>query len=165
VSGSVYYELGHLPEAVEGNLFGPWDPNAYEVEDSAMGMIKMESGATIMLEASWALNILDSREASTTLCGTKAGAEIRSGMSYPTDELIYNRGIHGALLEETISGGGVIAYFEGVDKEPGFLEAEQWLDAILEDGNPLVLPEQAFVVTQILEGIYLSANQGKEILF
>jgi predicted dehydrogenase len=165
VLGSVYHELGHLPEAVEGNLFGPWDPKTYEVEDSAMGMIKMESGATIMLEASWALNILESREASTTLCGTKAGAEIRSGMDYPVEELIYNRGAHGALLNEKVSGGGAVAYFEGTSKEPGLLEATQWLDAITEGGEPLVLPNQAFVVTQILEGIYQSAALGKEIVF
>ena len=53
VNGSVYYKLGHLPQATEGNLFGPWDPETYEVEDSAMGYIKMKDGATIMLEASW----------------------------------------------------------------------------------------------------------------
>ena len=41
VSGSVFYKLGALQQATEGNLFGPWDPNTYEVEDSAMGFIKM----------------------------------------------------------------------------------------------------------------------------
>lgn len=79
VSGSVFYKLGGLEQATEGNLFGPWDPKTYEVEDSAVGFVKMKNGATIALEASWALNILESREASTTLCGTAAGAEIHSG--------------------------------------------------------------------------------------
>ena len=41
VMGSVFEKLGHLPEAVEGNMFGPWDPETYEVEDSAFGFIKM----------------------------------------------------------------------------------------------------------------------------
>ncbi len=41
VSGSVFYKLGNLPQATEGNLFGPWDPETYEVEDSAMGFIRM----------------------------------------------------------------------------------------------------------------------------
>ena len=79
VLGSVFYKLGHMPEAVVGNAWGPWDPETFEVEDSAMGFIKMKNGATITLEASWALNITDSREASTTVCGTKAGGEIFSG--------------------------------------------------------------------------------------
>jgi len=163
VSGSVYYKLGNLPAAVDGNLFGPWDPETYEVEDSAMGFIKMEDGSTINLEASWALNVLDSREASTTLCGTLAGAEIHSGMSYKQDELIINRGRHGKLTEETLTPGGEVAYFGGSSNAPGYLEAKQWMEAILNDGEPLVNPEQAFVVTQILEAIYESAATGKEV--
>lgn len=42
VSGSVFYKLGGLEQATEGNLFGPWNPKTYEVEDSAMGFIKMK---------------------------------------------------------------------------------------------------------------------------
>ena len=163
VTGSVFYKLGNLPQATEGNMFGPWDPKTFEVEDSAFGMIKMENGAAIYLEAAWALNVSESKEASTTLCGTKAGAEVKSGMSYPVNELIYNRGHHGVLTEEKISTAGNIAYFEGGTGEPGYLEAKQWLDAILNDGDPLVQPEQAFVVTQILEAIYESNKTGKEV--
>ena len=163
VSGQVFYKLGHLQEATEGNTFGPWDPKTYEVEDSAMGFIKMEDGSLINLEASWALNVRESKEASTTLCGTLAGAEILSGMSYPVDQLIINRGHCGELTEETISAAGNVAYFDGVNGEPGTLEARQWLQAILNGTEPLVKPEQAFVVTQILEAIYKSAETGKEI--
>ena len=163
VTGSVYYKLGHLPQAVEGNLFGDWDPETYEVEDSAMGFIKMADGSTINLEASWALNVLDSREASTTLCGTLAGAEIHSGMSYKQDELIINRGHNGRLTEESLTPGGAVAYFGGKAIGPGYTEAEQWIKAILNDTEPLVNPEQAFVVTQILEAIYESAATGKEV--
>lgn len=165
VKGSVFYKLGHLPEAVEGNKFGPWDPEIYEVEDSAFGFITMENGATIYLEASWALNMLDAREASTTICGTKAGAEIRSGMYYDTDELIINRGHNGRLTEESLSKTGRVAYFDGGKRgEPGYEEALYWLNAIINDTEPLVNPQEAFVVTQILDTIYQSAHTGKEIL-
>ena len=44
-------------------------------------------------------------------------------------------------------------------------EAMQWLNAIKNDTEPLVKPEQAFVVTQILEGIYKAAETGKEVFF
>ena len=37
-------------------------------------------------------------------------------------------------------------------------------EAILNDTDPLVKPEQAFVVTRILGAIYRSAETGKEIL-
>ena len=125
----------------------------------------MADGATINLEAAWAINMLDSREASTTLCGTKAGAEVFSGMGYPENQLIYNRGRNGQLMEEKLTSAGNIAYFEGGAGEPGTIEAKQWLEAIINDTEPLVKPEQAYVVTQILEAIYKSAETGKEVYF
>ena len=161
VTGSVFYKMA---DQYEGNMFGPWDPETFEVEDSAFGFIKMEDGSTIFLEASWALNVLESKEAATTLCGTKAGATINSGMSYKENELIFNRAHNGMLMEERNSASGAIAYFEGKSSEPGALEAEQWLKALLGEGEPLVKPEQAFVVTQILDAIYRSHETGKEIL-
>lgn len=165
VSGSVFYKLGSLEQATEGNLFGPWDPKTYEVEDSAMGFVKMKNGATINLEASWALNILESREASTTLCGTKAGAEIHSGMSYSKNELIYNRGKNNQLMEETLSPVGGVAYFGGGGGEEGSIDAKQWFEAIANGSDPLVKPEEALAVTKILDAIYKSAKENKEVRF
>lgn len=165
VSGSVFYKLGGLKQATEGNLFGPWDPETYEVEDSAMGYITMKNGAAISLEASWALNMLESREASTTLCGTAAGAEIHSGMSYSKNELIYNRGRNGQLMEETISPVGGVAYFGGGGGEEGTVDCRQWLEAVKNGTEPLVKPEEALGVTKVLDAIYKSAREGKEIKF
>lgn len=166
VTGSVFEKLGHLKEATEGNMFGPWDPETYEVEDSAFGYVKMKNGATIFLEAAWAINMKDSREAATTLCGTKAGAEIVGGMSKDGGyQLIFNKTTHGQLTEEQLSPGGTIAFFEGGSDKEEVIECRQWLEAILRDGEPLVKPEQAFMVTKILDNIYKSAREGHEIKF
>ncbi len=102
VTGSVFHKLGNLPGAEAGNLFGPWDTSSFEVEDSAFGFIKMKDGATIFLESSWALNVLESKEAATTLCGTKAGAEIDAGMSFPVNQLTYNRAKMGCLRKKVL---------------------------------------------------------------
>lgn len=165
VSGEVFHKLGKMEKGPEGNVFGPWDPKAFEVEDSAFGFVKMANGAVVYIEASWALNILKSMEASTTLCGTKGGAEIHHGGSYPEDELIYNFAEHNQLMEKTISPTGVVDFFEGGASAEGIKEQEQWIDAIMNDKDPLVKPEQAFVVTKILDAIYQSAESGKEIFF
>lgn len=166
VTGSVFEKLGHLPEATEGNMFGPWDPEKYEVEDSAFGYIKMKNGATIFLESAWAINMKDNREAATTLCGTKAGAEIIGGMSREGGyDLVFNKTTHGLLTEENLSAGGSIAFFSGASDKEEDIECGQWLDAIIEDKDPLVKPEQAFVVTKILDNIYKSAREGHEIKF
>jgi predicted dehydrogenase len=165
VSGQVFCKLGRDPHSPEGNVFGPWDPETYEVEDSAFGLIKMKNGATVFLESSWALNVLKSIEASTTLCGTKAGAEIHHGGSFEKDELIYNSAEHGQLMEKMISPGIHIDYFRGGPAAEAVREQDQWLNAIINDTDPLVKPEQAFVVTQILEAIYKSAQTGREVCF
>ncbi len=152
VTGSVFSKLANQ---TDGNLWGPWDTAKFEVEDSAFGFIQMENGATIYLEASWILNMINPREAATTLCGTKGGAEILA-----SGDLVFNRAAHGALLEEKISGGSGPAYFGGVAQKPADVEARGWLETLINGAEPLVLPRQALVTTQILEAIYESHRQG-----
>ncbi len=108
----------------------------------------------------------DSREAATTLCGTKAGAEILGGMSREGGyDLVFNKTSHGQLTEERISEGGTIAFFEGGSDKEENIECKQWMEAILNDTEPLVKPEQAFVVTKILDSIYKANELGCEIKF
>ncbi len=163
VSGQVFYKLGNLPEAAEGNTYGAWDTDTFEVEDSAMGFIKMKNGALINLRASWALNYMDAREASTTLCGTLEGAEIKHGGSYPTSMLTFNHVRHGKMTHEELDGEALVDYFEGVNEAPGVVEAKQWINAILTDTEPCVKPEEAFRVTQILEAIYKATEKNETI--
>lgn len=155
VNGSVFAKLA---DQTTGNCWGPWDVNKFEVEDSAFGFIRMANGATVYLEASWILNMIQPREAATTLCGTRGGAEILAG-----GKLVLNRAAHGALLEETISPDSGAAYFGGVAVQPADIEARGWLDTLQHGSEPLVLPRQALVTTQILEAIYRSAASGKPV--
>lgn len=156
VVGTTYKKLGNLTES--GNMWGEWDPKKFTVEDSAFGFVTMENGATIYLEASWALNTLDVEEATTSLSGTKAGADMHDGLRI-------NKSDAGALtvVKPELSAGGGVAYFEGTVMEARDVECSQWLDAVTNDTDPLVMPEQAFVVTQILEAIYQSAASGKPV--
>lgn len=152
-----------LKDKNEGNMFGPWDPEQYNVEDSAFGYIKMENGATIMLEASWALNMLNGKEAQVTLCGTEAGAEMFGEAWEGKGYVTFNSTKYGQLTETSTSSGGGVAYFDGEELNAGEAEAKDWIDAILEDKEPLVKPEEAYIVTQILEAVYKSAETGKAI--
>ena len=67
------------------------------------------------------------------------------------------------MTEESISAAGNIAFFEGSDSAPESLEAKQWLEAIIHDTEPLVKPEEAFKVTQVLAAIYQAAETGSEV--
>ncbi len=153
--GTNYHMLNNLAPDDQGNDWGCWDASKFTVEDCAFGMIVMENGATINLEASWALNYADPREAVTTVCGTKAGGDMEGGVRI--------NGVRNGrqyILKPNLNAGGA-AFFEGAGNEdPAAREARLWLKAVEEDKAPFVLPEQAFCVTQILEGIYTSAKTG-----
>lgn len=157
VVGNVYHKLSGKENAA--NAWGPWDPSKFTVEDSAFGFITMENGATIVLESSWALNSLEVGEAQTTLCGTEGGADMKDGLRINGENL--------SRLYETkvdFSSTGV-AFNEGVSEDPADVEARQWIDCILNDKEPVVKPEQAIVVTEILEAIYESSKTGKPVYF
>ena len=151
--GTTYH--AHNNDTETGNGWGDWDPSVFTVEDSAFGFIVMENGATIVLESSWALNMLDTREATTTVCGTKAGGDMNDGVRI--------NGIHNGRQYVTVPDlhAGGAAFFPGAtSEEPSVREARAWIDCIRNDTDPFVLPEQAFTVTRILEGIYESAKTG-----
>lgn len=153
VTGSAYYKFKNDP--APANAWGDgWKPEEFTVEDSAFGFITMQDGSAIILESSWALNTLDEGEAQTTLCGTKAGATMRDGLK-----------IHGArhnkLYTTTpVFGAGGVAFYEGDGTSPEVLEQQTFFGAIRGENELIVLPEQAELVTKILDAIYESAKQG-----
>ncbi|MCL2742141.1 MAG: Gfo/Idh/MocA family oxidoreductase, partial [Oscillospiraceae bacterium] len=157
VVGKAYHMLGG--KADSANAWGAWDPKKFTVEDSAFGFVVMQNGATIFLESSWALNSLDVQEATCTLCGSEAGADMRDGLRINGEE--YSR----MYVKKPDLSSGWVAFYEGKSDDPSVIEAAQWIDAIRNGTNPTVLPEQAFVVTQILEGIYISDKTKKPYFF
>lgn len=158
VVGSVFKKLGDQKEA--GNAWGDWDPEEYTVEDSAFGYIVMENGATISLESSWALNVLDCQEASTLLCGTKAGADMKDGLRF--NGVRYNKQY---VEKPDMNGGGVAFYDAAGSGTPQEIEQRIFYSAVEKGTELVVKPEQAYVVTQILEAIYESAKTGKPVYF
>ena len=164
VVGSTFRKLADNENSA--NNWGPWDPKKFTVEDSAFGFIKMKNGATIMLESSWALNTLLVDEAKTILCGTRGGADM---LGTGANALRIN-GERFSKLYTTIPElgvGGGVAFFEGAaGLTPPELEARMWINHVKDDSKPLITkPEQAYVVTQILEAIYTSQKNGKPVFF
>jgi predicted dehydrogenase len=155
VLGTSYHELSQKENAA--NAWGPWDPSKFTVEDSAFGMIVMENGATIMLESSWALNTLEVDEAKCSLSGTEGGADMKGGLRINGEK-------HSRLYttEVELKTGGV-AFYDGASENAADVEMRTWINAIDQDLEPVVTPEQAYVVSQILEAIYESARTGKAV--
>lgn len=155
--GTSYHKLNQ--DTDQGNAFGTWKPEEFTVEDSAFGFIVMENGATITLEASWALNTLDVFEAQTVLCGTKAGADMQDGLRI--NGVKHNK----QYISKPSLGAGSVDFFQGEDESAPVVEQVIFANAILGKGELTVLPEQAAVVTRILEAIYESAKTGKPVYF
>ena len=157
VVGNVYRELADTENAA--NAWGPWDPKEYTVEDSAFGFITMENGASIILESSWALNTLDVGEAKTSLFGTKMGADMENGLRLNGED-------KGALFQKNIDFEiGGVDFYDGSQDDPADIEARMWIDAILNDTQPVVSPYEAKIVTDILEAMYESSKTGKPVFF
>lgn len=157
VVGSTYHKLSQRENAA--NAWGSWDPKKFTVEDSAFGFITMQDGATITLEASWALNTLQVDEAKCTLCGTEGGSDMMGGLRFNGENF-------SKLYETKIElGAGGAAFYEGKTETDADREARVWIDAIVNNTDPVVMPEQALVVSEILEAIYKSAASGKAVYF
>ncbi|MBU3201060.1 Gfo/Idh/MocA family oxidoreductase [Clostridium estertheticum] len=157
VVGNVYHKLSKKENAA--NACGPWEPSKFTVEDSAFGFITMDNGATIVVESSWALNSLEVGEAQTSLCGTEGGADMKDGLRINGENL-------GRLYETKVDfGSNGVAFNEGFSEDPADAEARSWIDCILYDKEPIVKPEQALVVTEILEAIYESSKIGEPVYF
>ena len=156
--GTTYHKLNK--DTDQGNAWGNWDPEKFTVEDSAFGFIVMENGATIVLESSWAINMLDTREAITTVCGTKAGGDMIGGVRI--NGIRQNRQYE---LTPNFKAGGAAFNDAHGSEQPAEREERLWIEAVRGGAAPITKPEQAFVVTQILEGIYESAKTGKPYYF
>ena len=86
VVGTTYHKLSHKRKRGQ-RVRSRGIPKKFTVEDSAFGFITMQNGATINLEASWALNTLQVDEAKTTLCGTEGGADMIGGLRLNGEQL------------------------------------------------------------------------------
>ena len=151
--GTTFHKLNDQTQT--GNAWGDWDPDKFTVEDSAFGFVVMENGATINLESAWALNTLDVREAVTSICGTKAGADMVDGV-----RINHIKNGRQCVTTANMKAGGVAFYEGSGGDDMSTREARQWINAIVNHKQPTVLPEQAYTVTRILEGIYESAKTG-----
>ncbi len=159
VVGNTFRKLADQTQAA--NAWGDWDPEKFTVEDSAFGYVVMKNGAVVTVEASWALNVAKACEAAYILCGDKGGIDnVLDGL-----KINYVKNNRQVIERPDMNSGGVAFYAGSGNPSSSELDARIWIDAVLGRREPCVKPEQAYVVTQILEAIYTSAKTGKPVYF
>ena len=145
VSGKTYAQFG--PRGLgDGNWGkGEIDPNKpFDVDDLAIALIKLKSGRTVLLEASWA-GFLDNYDG-TQIFGTQGG------LKFPPLEL-YRTGPEGQTKET-------------VEMLPPLVNTNRmvhFVDCLLGDAEPFVKPEESLALQKILDAIYESSASGKEV--
>lgn len=153
----------------QGNYLTPWDNKNFEVEDSALALVKMENGAVLYVESAWAMNINQWDYAQATICGTRAGAAIEDGAAGGKPfKAVLNKVLGGQRADITLDTSwpmGVIPRGMGDFQATNYVNMGNWLDALEGKAEVLVRPEEALAVTQIIEGIYRSAENGREYFF
>lgn len=148
-SGSTYNHLGTNPDIV--NPWGDYDRSRFTVEDFAVGLIKFDNGATVVLESSFMANC-DGDPFRTQLFGTKAGADVNFGASEPIR--IYteqNRQLFNMVPTN-------IPYVPSAHTA----EVQAFVHAILNNEVSPVPGENGLILNAIFDALYKSAETGKE---
>jgi predicted dehydrogenase len=129
------------------------------VEDMGVALIIMTNGASILLESSWALNIRDEKAGKVTLCGTRAGADMDTG-------LVLNGEENGKLYDHTVilNPPSIPFYVPAAVSGPE-LEIQTWISSIINNTEPVVTPEQMLLVMKIISAVYDSAESGRTVYF
>ncbi|MBE3584225.1 MAG: Gfo/Idh/MocA family oxidoreductase [Limnochordaceae bacterium] len=127
------------------NLWGRWDPAKFQVEDAGFGFVRFESGAVLSVETSWALNIKEDLFG-TVLAGSKAGAELFDGLRVYSEE-------RGRLVDKSFNPGRSESLYHR--------EIAHFIDRVKSRKAPLVKPEEAATVVEVLDAIYQSAASGR----
>ena len=153
VYGVTFDKMKNFPE---GNDLGPWDPENFDVEDTALAMITMKNGMVIYMETAWATNLQQSAIGVVAeIGGNKAGADM------------VGPGFENHVRTTKIVDGKLTTTTEKIEEHVDMNEYDilHWIEAIQTDGEPLILPEQQAVVVRVIEAIYESAATGKVVYF
>jgi predicted dehydrogenase len=147
-SGNTWTYMGNKPSKIN-SAWPNWDYKTYTVEDLAIGQIRFENGAILQIEASFVAHI-EKDVWNFTLMGEKGGC------TWDPPAVFTDRAGHMTNYSPTFTGEGSFdALFVA--------KLRNWVDACLY-GKPLEAPGEAgLAVQKILDGVYRSAEAGKEV--
>jgi len=155
VSAATYAELGP-----RGRGSGSWGTNTlvgdggYEVEDLATAFVRLADGATLLLEASWAVYGKNADDFGVTLFGTDGGADINvKNYGYEDTLTIYTdtAGVPAEVRPRVRKGEGHVAVIRN------FLSTVRNGDWSSHNGS------EGLRRAQIIDACYQSALEGREV--
>ncbi len=153
-SAATYAELG--PHG-QGEMAGwPGDPaGGFDVEDLATALLRLDSGATLLLETAWALHGPDHDSFGLTLHGTRGAAElvVRDYATSDTLALYHDLAEPPAVTAPDLGPSG--GYLPVIERFAATIRSGGWAGAAGHDGLRRA---------QILDACYESARLGREVV-
>ncbi|HUW30654.1 MAG TPA: Gfo/Idh/MocA family oxidoreductase [Planctomycetota bacterium] len=124
-----------------------------DIEDFAAGFVRLDNGAVLALEASWATNTERSEEMSTTVLGSKGSLyQGNVGESYVMEAKVF------------VSRYGCVEVVSPKGYQPKYASAQQhFVDCIIDNKEPLATAEHGVRVMEILDALYESAIKGHAV--
>ena len=147
-TGVTHTYLGDKPSSVV-SPWPNWDHKTYTVEDLAVGHIRFENGASLAIEASFAAHI-EENIWNFTLMGDQGGA------NWDPPRLFTDQHDHMVNAEPYWLPSGRAA-------DVFALKMRNWVEHVLYDKPTLAPAEHGLLVQKMLDGIYASAELGKEV--
>jgi len=146
VSGVTYQKFGKRQD-VAVTWGGEWNRDEFDVEDMAVGLIRLENGASIVLRMSWAANVEDDLS-SIRLLGTEGG------LKDPPFTLF--RELSGKLVDTSPT------WLPKVEQSH-YEEMKHFAAVVRGEEELIVQPWQSLQVQKILDALYESAERGQEV--
>ncbi|MCG7410120.1 Gfo/Idh/MocA family oxidoreductase [Paenibacillus sp. ACRRX] len=145
VTGATYSHFGQAHIKGETRVV---EGNTYDVEDLATGFIRFDNGATLQVEVSWASHI-EQDELFVEMRGTKAGFSLKN------EEFKLFTDMAGEPLNQMpqVPMGGW-GHQENVN---------HFVDVVRGVVEPDFTPDQGIDMIRILDAMYRSAKEGREI--
>lgn len=145
VSGRTYNALSRQPHQL--NEWGTFDHTTFDVEDHATSYVTFENGASMQFECSWAANI-HSDKLEVSLSGDAGGLQLFPFEVYePRPD-----GYH--IFEQDVTLNEDVAAMRQMD---------HFIKSCFGEVAPLVKPEEARRVTQLIDAIYQSDRERQSV--
>jgi predicted dehydrogenase len=154
-SASTHNKLGMQGVGIDPRARKSGAENRYEVEDLATAFLRLSTGATLLLESSWATHSSAQNDYGIVLYGTSGGAEMRV-RDYKTDNtLTIFKDIDGTPtdIHPTVQGGG---FHNAV--------VSSFIDKIVSGNWSLYNGREGLRRVRIIDACYTSALQGREVI-
>ena len=154
VYGATFHKLGNRPgvkSSVGYVSAGKGNNDICDVEDMATALIRYDNGAVLSVEASFSLNIKND-SGKIELFGTKGGVKLDPEFELYTD-------VNNYLANVTLNMPTALS-FDGLFEN----EINYFVDAVVNDVDVSSIARDGKTLMQILDAIYLSAKEQREVL-